>query len=65
MGVLMDTRDRVPIEPSDADMHDLYYKSGSASFQPKFADGMVREGFENLATIFAPIESDGIDDKEE
>ena len=65
MGQLMDQRDGVAIEPLDPNFNDLLEKSGSATYQPKSIDGMSRHEFLNLSMDLAPIESDGVDDREE
>jgi hypothetical protein len=65
MGQLLDRRDGVPVQPLDPDFNDLLRKSGSASCQPKIIDGMSRHEFFQLSTQLAPIESNGVDDKEE
>lgn len=65
MGRLMDRRDGVPIEPLEPDFDDLLHKSGSASYQPKSITDMTDFEYFNLAHRLAPIESDGIEDKEE
>ena len=65
MRKLMDKRDGVPIKPLDADFDELLHKSGSASYQPKYIDGMSGHEFFNLSTHLAPVESDGVNDQNE
>jgi hypothetical protein len=65
MGQLIDKRDGVPIKPLDRDFKSLLEQSGSASYKPKWIDDMSRHEYMNLSINIAPIESDGIDDKEE
>jgi hypothetical protein len=62
---LIDERDGVPIQPMDGDLNDLYRKSGSASYELKQIKGIPFQEFYNLATMLAPIESDGVEDTEE
>lgn len=65
MGMLMDRRDGVPIQPLNNDFHDLLERAGSATYEPKYIAGMELHEFINLSGKLAPIESDGPGDEDE
>jgi hypothetical protein len=61
---LIKRRDGITCEPLEPDFDDLLHKSGSASYTPKIIDRMAAYDI-LLFNDLAPIESDGVDDKEE
>jgi len=65
MDMLIKRRDGITHEPLEPDFDDLLYKSGSASYTPKRIEKMASYDFMLLSKDLAPIESDGVDDKEE
>jgi hypothetical protein len=65
VGRLIDRRDGVFCKPIDPAFNDLLHKPGSSSYKPKMLDGMTIHEFVNLCSSLAPIESDGVDDREE
>lgn len=65
MNKLIKRRDGITCEPLKTDFDDLLHKSGSGSYTPKEIEKMTFYDFVLLSRDLAPIESDGVNDKEE